>query len=159
MPMRQTFLFAATLILLAGCDQVNQTLGLEDTARKEARQEAEGRAVGGGCRQSGRAIEDCYAIYSWLPKSAVFAGWRDMDAYMRENKIETIEPQLPPAEPPGARKRRQAAGDDEADTRPIPRVKAEKPAEKTTEKAGEKAPEKPADKAPAEKPAEKAPAK
>lgn len=125
--MRQIVPSIALLFLLAGCEQVNQTLGIEDTAKKEARQEAEGRAVGGGCRQSGRAIEDCYAIYSWLPKSAVFAGWRDMDAYMRENKIETIEPQLPPAEPPGARKRRKAADDDEAEARPATRTaRAEK---------------------------------
>ncbi|MGE5386837.1 MAG: hypothetical protein ACM3SV_13230, partial [Betaproteobacteria bacterium] len=143
--MRQTLLFAAMLFLLVGCDQVNQTLGLEDTAKKEARQEAEGRAVGGGCRQSGRAIEDCYAIYSWLPKSAVFAGWRDMDAYMRENKIETIEPQLPPAEPPGARKRRQAAGDDE-EVKPVARPKAEKPASKPAEQVSEKPAEKTAEK-------------
>jgi hypothetical protein len=47
--------------------------------------------VGGGCRHSGRAIEDCYAIYNWLPKAAVFAGWRDMDAYMRENNIPIVQ--------------------------------------------------------------------
>ncbi len=84
------------LFALSACNQVQQMMGIEDNAVKEARQEAEGKAVGGGCRHSGRAIEDCYAIYTWLPKAAIFGGWRDMDAYMRDNKIETIEPLLPP---------------------------------------------------------------
>lgn len=90
----------AALCLLTGCEQVTQQLGIEDPVKKSARQEAEGKAVGGACRHSGRAIEDCYSIYRWLPKDAVFAGWKDMDSYMRENQIQTIEPQLPPAPPP-----------------------------------------------------------
>ena len=28
-----------------------------------------------------------------------------MDAYMRENKLETVEPQLPPVAPPGNKKK------------------------------------------------------
>ena len=80
-------------------------MGIEDPATKAAKADAEGRAVGGACRQSGRAIEDCYAIYSWLPKASTYEGWRDMDAYMRENKLETVEPQLPPVPPPNAKKR------------------------------------------------------
>ena len=84
-------------------------MGIESPAAKAARNEAEGRAVGGACRQSGRAIEDCYAIYSWLPKAAVYEGWRDMDVYMRENKLETVEPQLPPVSPPGVRKKPKPA--------------------------------------------------
>ena len=96
---RQYLILPLFVFLLTACEQVNEMLGIEDVAKKEARLEADGRAVGGGCRQSGRAIEDCYAIYSWLPRAAVYAGWRDMDAYMRENKIDTITPQLPPVEP------------------------------------------------------------
>ncbi|WP_300319505.1 hypothetical protein [Accumulibacter sp.] len=104
-----TLLIVSTLLLgPAGCDLIQQKLGLEDPAAKAARLEAEGRAVGGGCRQSGRAIEDCYSIYSWLQKAAIYEGWRDMDAYMRENKLETVEPQLPPPQAPNARKRRSA---------------------------------------------------
>ena len=100
---------AVLAVPLSGCDIVQQQMGIENPAAKAARNEAEGRAVGGACRQSGRAIEDCYAIYSWLPKSSIYDGWRDMDAYMRENKLETVEPQLPPVSPPGARKRAQPA--------------------------------------------------
>ena len=115
------------LLAIAGCEQVTQKLGLEDPAKKEARLDAEGRAVGSGCRHSGRAIEDCYAIYTWLPKESIFAGWREMDEYMRENNLETIAPQLPPPPPPETGKRKKKAA-------PV----AEEPA--ATEKAPEPAP-------------------
>ena len=93
---------------LTACDQIGQKLGLEDPARKEARMEPEAKAVGSACRQSGRAIEDCYSIYGWLPKAGIYAGWREMDEYMRENKLETIVPQLPPPEAPGIKKKKGA---------------------------------------------------
>jgi hypothetical protein len=82
---------------------------LEDPAKKEALQEGEGKAVGSACRQSGRAIEDCYSIYNWLPKAPIYSGWREMDVYMRENQLETIAPQLPPPEPPPTKKKKKAA--------------------------------------------------
>ncbi len=117
----RTLLIAAALaVALPGCDIIQQQMGIEDPAAKAAKADAEGRAVGGACRQSGRAIEDCYAIYSWLPKASTYEGWRDMDAYMRENKLETVEPQLPPVPPPGAKRR--TAADTSTTTR--------KPAEK-----------------------------
>ena len=106
--LRTLLTVTAIAVTLPGCDIIQQQMGIEDPTEKAAKADAEGRAVGGACRQSGRAIEDCYAIYSWLPKSSTYEGWRDMDAYMRENKLETIEPQLPPVPPPGA-KRRTAA--------------------------------------------------
>ena len=116
-------LIAATLILsLAGCDMIQQQMGIEDPDAKAARTDAEGKAVGGACRQSGRAIEDCYSIYSWLPKAPIYEGWRDMDAYMRDNKMETIEPQLPPALAPGTR--RKTPGSDESATGAKPAKKA-----------------------------------
>ena len=93
------FLFAFSL---PGCDMIQQKMGLENPAAKAAKDEADGKAVGGACRQSGRAIEDCYSIYSWLPRAAIYDGWRDMDAYMRDNKLETIAPQLPPPAPPAS---------------------------------------------------------
>lgn len=96
----------AITLILSGCDAVQQKLGLESLSAKAARLEGEGKAVGGACRQSGRAIEDCYSIYSWLPKAAIYEGWRDMDVYMRENKLPTIEPQLPPPQPPGTKKKK-----------------------------------------------------
>ncbi len=99
---------------VSGCDMIQQQMGIEDPAAKAARADAEGKAVGGACRQSGRAIEDCYSIYSWLPKSSIYEGWRDMDAYMRDNKLETIEPQLPPVAAPGTRRKAPAADDAKA---------------------------------------------
>ena len=99
----------ALLLGVSGCDMIKQKMGIEDPLEKAARAEAEGKAVGGACRQSGRAIEDCYSIYSWLPKASIYEGWRDMDAYMRDNKLETVEPQLPPVAPPTTAKKKAAA--------------------------------------------------
>ncbi len=78
--------------LLAGCDLFG------DSAEKQAAaREADGRAIGGACRHANRAIEDCYALNKKADKASVFAGWRDMNDYMRENKIEPVAPQLLPA--------------------------------------------------------------
>jgi hypothetical protein len=94
-------LFSVMLsVSLFGCDAIQQQMGIESPAAKAARDDVDGQAVGGACRVSGRAIEDCYAIYSWLPRPSIYSGWREMDAYMRENSLETIVPQLPPVQPP-----------------------------------------------------------
>lgn len=101
-------LLLCCFLTLGGCEQLSGKLGLEDPVKKAARQDAEGRAVGGGCRQSGRAIEDCYAIYTWLPMESIYAGWLDMDAYMRENSLETVTPLLPPPQDPRKKRRKPA---------------------------------------------------
>jgi D-serine dehydratase len=100
-------LVLASVLGLGACDSVQQQLGIESQTAKTA--QADGKAVGGACRQSGRAIEDCYSIYSWLPRAAVYDGWREMDGYMRENKLETVEPQLPPVAAPTTKKAKAAA--------------------------------------------------
>ncbi|MCF8198467.1 MAG: hypothetical protein K9J42_06855 [Sulfuritalea sp.] len=85
--------------VLAGCEQ----LGLETPAAQMARDEAEGKAIGGGCRQAGRGLEDCYQVNRRAPKAAIYSGWRDMDVYMRENNlgVASSEPQMqPPQAPP-----------------------------------------------------------
>ncbi len=74
--------------LLAGCDM----LGIESATAIAARKEAEGKAVGAACRHSGRAIEDCYVMNKRADKAAVFAGWKEMNDYMRENNIESVAP-------------------------------------------------------------------
>ncbi|MDD5177042.1 MAG: hypothetical protein PHQ05_11540 [Sterolibacterium sp.] len=76
-----------TLFALTACEQ----LGLDDQAKIAAAREAEGRAIGNACRQTGRVLEECYALNPKYQKAAIFAGWRDMDGYMRENKIENAE--------------------------------------------------------------------
>lgn len=132
--MNPRLLLVFATLNLAACDQVTQKLGLEDPSRKEARMEPEAKAVGSACRQSGRAIEDCYSIYSWLPKAGIYAGWREMDEYMRENKLETIAPQLPPPEPPGTKKKKKAEA-----AAPAPEAEVKKDAEGDTKGDGDKA--------------------
>jgi len=106
---------------LAACD----IPGLGPDPRIQLR-ESEGKAVGGACRYAVRGIEECYALNPNSPKTAVFDGWKEMDQYMRENKIEG---QPPPddnkqavAATASARKMKPAAP---AVTKP-----ADKPAEK-----------------------------
>jgi hypothetical protein len=76
--------------LLSGCD----ALGIDSPEKLAAVRDADGKAIGGACRHAGRAIEDCYALNKKAEKAAVFAGWRDMNDYMRENKIEPVPSQL-----------------------------------------------------------------
>lgn len=102
---------SACLSLLAGCDQ----LGLETPQVLSQKKEAEAKAVGAGCRQTGRAIEDCYAINPKASKAAVFTGWREMDEYMRENKLEIVPSTIAASAPPAAKKP-AAEADDEPDT-------------------------------------------
>ena len=77
-------------VLLGGCDM----LGIDTPEKIAASREADGKAIGSACRHAGRAIEDCFAIYKKADRSAVFAGWRDMNDYMRENKIDAVAPQI-----------------------------------------------------------------
>jgi len=77
-------------LLLAGCDM----LGIDSPEKLAAAREADGKAVGGACRHAGRAIEDCYALNRKADRASVFAGWREMNDYMRENKIDAVAPQL-----------------------------------------------------------------
>jgi hypothetical protein len=78
-------------LLLSGCDQ----LGIETPQKMAERQQAEARAVGSACRHALRAIEDCYTLNPKADKAAVFGGWREMDEYMRENKLEGVAPVVP----------------------------------------------------------------
>jgi len=96
----------AVPLLMGGCD----LLGVESPEKVAAAREAEGKAVGAACRHAGRAIEDCYALNRRTEKAAIFAGWRDMNDYMRENKIDAVPPVLV-AQGPAAAK----AGDGKAD--------------------------------------------
>ncbi len=83
-------------------------LGIETAPRVAGRRDAEGKAVGGACRHAGRAIEECYALNKQADKAAVFAGWREMNDYMRENKIEAIAARCRPPSCAGGRGRRAA---------------------------------------------------
>lgn len=96
-------------VLLGGCDM----LGIQGGAAKLAAQESEGKAIGGACRHAGRAIEDCYAYNPTASKAAVFAGWKAMNDYMAENKLEVVRPQIEPKLP--GPKRKEAAKSEKAD--------------------------------------------
>jgi hypothetical protein len=73
-------------LLLAGCDQ----LGIESASQTAARREADGRAIGAGCRHAARSVEQCYAQNKRADRAAIFAGWKEMNEYMAENKIEAV---------------------------------------------------------------------
>jgi hypothetical protein len=78
---------------LAGCD----LLGIEPATVLAARREAESKAIGAGCRHAARSVEQCYSLNKKADKAAVFAGWKEMNEYMTENKIEAVPPPPEPA--------------------------------------------------------------
>lgn len=126
-----------TVLTLTACDQ----LGLETPAQANARIEADGKAIGGACRHAGRALQDCYEMNRRASKAAIYAGWREMDAYMRENSIAVVAPSgAAPAD------KQQNATPDEAAENPTDDSGAAKPAAgaHAEEKGGAKTVEKPA---------------
>jgi hypothetical protein len=98
------FLLLLPFLLAAGaCDQIAV---LDGTKAREA----DALAVGSACRQSGRALEDCFMMYPDSPKAQVFAGWKDMNDYMTSNKIEVVLPALVKAEAKGDSRTEKSAG-------------------------------------------------
>jgi hypothetical protein len=89
----RAFLFALPLVL-AGCDL--EAL-LADP--KVVQREADAKAIGSACRYGMRSIEDCYTMNEKASKAAVFFGWKEMDQYMRDNKIDGVEAKAAKAEP------------------------------------------------------------
>ena len=87
-------LIPVAAMLLAGCD----IPGL-DGDKIAAEKEADGKAIGSACRHALRGIEDCYKQNPKALKTGIFTGWKDMDVYMRENKLEGIAPAPPPPPP------------------------------------------------------------
>ncbi len=91
-------LLLLSALLATGCER----LGIQDPAKLAAERDAEGKAVGAGCRHAGRSLEDCYALNDGAHKAAVFAGWKEMNDYMAANNIAVVAPQaaqLATAEP------------------------------------------------------------
>lgn len=98
----------AALLPLAGCE----IPGLGPDPRTVQR-EAEAKAIGGACRHAVRGLEDCFTLNPKAPKALVFAGWKEMDQYMRENKLEGTPSVLTQAKPPAPARRAREDADDE----------------------------------------------
>lgn len=130
--------FVGTLTSISACDQ----LGIESATVVAARVEADGKAVGAACRHGGRAIEDCFSLNKRTDKADIYAGWREMDDYMRENKIEAVAAELGPDGKPKTQKVANADADDGADDSAAPAT--DKVADKSATKPGDKAADKPA---------------
>jgi hypothetical protein len=101
--LRPALLLLSTLLLTGCVEEINKLL--EDP--KAVQKEADAKATGSACRYGLRSIEDCYALNPKASKSAVFTGWKEMDQYMRDNKVEGIPAKIDPtvaAAPPAAPK-------------------------------------------------------
>ncbi|WP_439114602.1 hypothetical protein [Hydrogenophaga sp.] len=87
--------------LLSGCE----ALGVETATQINAKKEAEAKAIGSACRHAVRSIESCFGSNPKAGKAAVFAGWKEMDQYMRDNEIVGMPSELAPSPsvspPPG----------------------------------------------------------
>lgn len=102
-----------TLLTLSGCD----IPGLGPDPRELARA-ADARAIGGACRFAMRGLEDCFTLNPKATKAQIFAGWKEMDQYMRENKVEPVPSVITQApKAPAA----SAPEDDEAPAKASPR--------------------------------------
>ena len=106
----------ALLPFAAGCDQLAEVLELPNPSKVEA----EGRAVGSACRHAGRSLEDCYTLNAGAEKAAVFAGWRDMNDYMMEHKLDTVPSRLVPGAPPATSVKSPDTTPEAAKTAPAP---------------------------------------
>lgn len=97
MTLARAALAGVTLLTLVGCD----IPGLGPDPRELARN-AEAQAIGGACRFAMRGLEDCYTLNPKSAKAQIFAGWKEMDQYMRENKVEAVPSVLTQAPKPAA---------------------------------------------------------
>lgn len=116
-------LLLAIPLLLAGCDQIKERAGFPDPIRMEA----DGKAIGGACRNAGRGLEDCYRLNSEASKAAIYAGWKEMNEYMGKNSMEVILPTIPPeslAPPPPPKKKSKKADGEEGDAHAPTKEKA-----------------------------------
>jgi hypothetical protein len=128
-------LLLAMTLSLAGCDNIVALMA----DPKVAQRIADSKAIGSACRYGMRSIEDCYALNEKASKASMFDGWKEMDQYMRDNKIDGVASKgIKPGAPvediieekasDSAPKDKAAASDSKAKPKP-------KSAEKATDKA------------------------
>lgn len=84
--MTARLIFLVMVFTLAGCDKIEALL----VDPKIAQRIADSKAIGSACRYGMRNIEDCYAKNEKASKAAMFDGWKEMDQYMRDNKIDGV---------------------------------------------------------------------
>ena len=87
-----SLLMAGSAMLAACGDKVDPTQS--DEYKENAKKEADAKATGGACRHAGRGIEDCYTLNPNADRASVFAGWKDMNDYMRENKMDSVKSEV-----------------------------------------------------------------
>lgn len=88
----QSILLVSLALGLGACDK----LPIPDPNRAALQKEQDAKAIGGACRHAGRALEDCYKLNRKASKGAVFAGWREMNDYMTQNKLDVVQPTIVP---------------------------------------------------------------
>ena len=113
---------AMAVVVLTGCE----IPGIWPDPRIAQREE-ESKAIGGACRHALRGLEDCYTLNPKASKAAVFAGWKEMDAYMRENKLEGAPRSLTATKNPRRRARQPLAPATRADPPKPPHSGAARP--------------------------------
>jgi len=129
--MTARLLLLAMVLTLGGCDAVTALLA----DPKVAQRIADSKAIGSACRHGMRSIEDCYALNEKASKAAMFDGWKEMDQYMRDNKIEGIvsaksdKPPQPVEEIIDEKAADRTAKDKPAASKPKPKS-SDKPADK-----------------------------
>jgi hypothetical protein len=92
--MTPRLLIIVIALLLSGCEIPG--MGPDPRIAKRV---ADANAIGSACRHGLRSIEDCYSLNEGASKADIFTGWKDMDEYMRENKIEGVRATVVKAEP------------------------------------------------------------
>lgn len=71
------------MLFVSGCDMLDEQIN---------KQKLIGKAIGAGCRQSGRSLEDCYGRNPRIAKPDIYSGWKEMSEYMQAKKLAIIPP-------------------------------------------------------------------
>lgn len=101
------FYWVVLLLALTGCDQIMEIAN---------QGKANGKAIGAGCRHSGRSLEDCYQRNPKVPRSDIFTGWKEMNEYMLTKKMDVVPP--PPDAPKESGHEKTKAEDTAEDKKP-----------------------------------------
>ena len=117
---------AICIPMLTGCLK-----GLIPDPEVEAKKsEDEAAATGASCRQSGRSLEQCFVRNEGLNRSGALRGWREMDEYMRANKLDPQSPTKEETEKEAALKDASKSPDGEKHAEKPGEEKAAEPAAK-----------------------------